>query len=234
MCVRASAAPGGARPGLLWGGDSMRIVSVLKLAAVAAPIALASPAFAGPTNLGFESDTLSGWHSNGGNAFVTSTISNSGGGSFDTAAQGDLFGGITAGLGEGVYSTLSQSFALKAGGTITGYAGFLANDYMPYNDDAYVSVNGVKLQTWDVAGVGDYGASGWIPFTFTATAAGIYTLELGVANRVDNNQSSQAVIDGVQVTGAAVPEPAGWALMVLGFGAAGTALRTGRRQISFG
>ena len=212
----------------------MRFVSWMKLAALAAPIALAAPALAGPTNLGFESDTLAGWTSNGGEAFVTGTISNSGGGSFDTAAEGYLFGGTTAGLGEGVYSTLSQSFTLKAGGTITGYAGFLSNDYTPYNDDAYVAVNGISLLTWDVAGVGDYGASGWIPFSFTAITAGVYTLELGVANRVDNKQSSQAVIDGVQVSGAVVPEPASWALMVLGFGAAGTALRSRRRQVSFG
>jgi hypothetical protein len=212
----------------------MRFVSWMKFAAAAAPIAVAAPALAGPTNLGFESDTLAGWMSNGGDAFVTGTISNSGGGSFDAAAEGDLFGGTTAGLSEGVYSTLSQSFTLRAGGTITGYAGFLSNDYTPYNDDAYVSVNDIKLLTWDVAGVGDYGASGWIPFTFTATAAGVYTLKLAVANRLDNNQSSQAVIDGVQVSGAVVPEPASWALMVLGFGFAGTALRSRRRQVSFG
>jgi len=212
----------------------MRFISWTTLAAAAAPIALAAPALAGPTNLSFESDTLSGWHSNGGTAFVTSTLSNSGGGNFEGAAEGDLFGVVEGGQGEGVYTTLSQSFRLKAGGTITGFAGFLANDYLPYDDDAYVSVNGINLQTWDVAGVGDYAASGWIPFTFTADTAGVYTLELGVVNRGDNNQSSQAVIDGVHLTGAVVPEPASWALMVLGFGTAGMALRTRRRQVVFG
>lgn len=213
----------------------MRFVSILKAAAFAAPIALAAPALSNPTNLGFESGTLSGWTSNGGSlGFVTNTIGNSNGGSFDAAKEGDLFGVVTAGLGAGAYTTLSQSFALQAGGTISGWAGFLANDYLPYDDDAYVSVNGVSLLSWDVAAVGDYQSSGWIPFTFTAATAGVYTLEIGVANQLDNNQSSQAVLDGVQVTGAYVPEPASWALMVLGFGAAGAALRTRRRHISFG
>jgi hypothetical protein len=209
----------------------MRLVSILKLAAVAAPIALAAPALAGPTNLGFESGTLTGWTSNG-NAFVTNTLTNDQGG-FNSAQEGDLFGAVTADA-PNVYSTLSQTFTLRAGGTITGYAGFLANDYEPYDDDAYVAVNGISLLTWDVDGVGDYGTSGWIPFTFTATVAGVYKLELGVVNRTDDSHSSQAAIDGVQVSGAVVPEPASWALMVLGFGAAGAALRTRRRQVSFG
>ena len=210
----------------------MRVIALMKLAAGAAPIAFAAPALAGPTNLGFENDMLTGWHSSG-SATVTGTISNSDGGSFDAAAEGILFGVVTAEAPD-VYSTLSQTFTLKAGGTITGYAGFLSNDYAPFNDDAYVSVNGISLQTWDVDSVGDYAASGWIPFTFIATTAGVYTLELGVVNRSDDSHSSQAVIDGVQVSGAVVPEPASWALMALGFGAAGMALRTRRRQVSFG
>jgi len=210
----------------------MRLVSILRLAAAAAPFVLSAPALAAPDNLGFETGTLSGWIASG-EAFPTPTISNSDGGSFDAAAEGELFGVITAGQGMGVYSTLSHSFTLNAGGTISGYAGFLANDYLPFNDDAYLSVNGVNLLAWDVVGVGDYNASGWVHFSFVAPVAGIYTLQLGVTNRNDNSMSSQAVIDGVQVTGEA-PEAASWAMMVLGFGFAGTALRTRTRRVSFG
>jgi hypothetical protein len=39
-------------------------------------------------------------------------------------------------------------------------------------------------------------------------------------------------VDNVSLA-AAVPEPASWALMILGFGAAGAALRTGRRRVAF-
>jgi hypothetical protein len=210
----------------------MRLVSILKLAATAAPLVASAPALADSGNLDFELGTLSGWIANG-EAFPTPTLSNSDGGSFDAAAEGELFGVITAGQGMGVYSTLSRSFTLNAGGTISGYAGFLANDYLPFNDDAYVAVNGGDLHAWNVDGVGDNSASGWVYFTFVAPLAGVYTLELGVTNRGDNNMSSQAVIDGVQVTGQ-VPETASWALMALGFGLAGSALRTRRRAVSFG
>jgi len=86
---------------------------------------------------------------------------------------------------------------------------------------------------WDVAAVGDYGSSGWTSFNFVAPTDGIYTLQLGVANHGDNGLDSQAVIDGVRATGM-VPEAATWGMMALGFGFAGTALRTRKRAISFG
>ena len=203
----------------------MRFFPVLKLAAVTAPIMLAAaPALAGPTNLGFEDATLSGWNGNG--AMVTSDLG------VYTAHEGVLFGAVTAGIDMDVFSTLSRSFNLKAGGTISGYAGFQANDYIPYNDSAYVKVNDTNLLYWDVAGVGDYGASGWTFFNFVAPTDGIYTLELGVANHVDNGLDSQAVIDGVQATGM-VPEAATWGMMVLGFGLAGGAMRRHRVRLAF-
>jgi len=209
-------------------GGSMRIISILRLAAAAAPMMLtAAPALAAPFNLGFEDATLADWTGNGGIAFVTPAL-----GTY-TAQEGVIFGAVQAGQGEGAYTTLSRSFALKAGGTISGYAGFLANDYIPYNDSAYLKVNGVNLLYWDVAAVGDYGSSGWTSFNFVAPTDGIYTLQLGVANHGDNGLDSQAVIDGVRATGM-VPEAATWGIMALGFGFAGTALRTRKRAISFG
>jgi len=203
----------------------MRFFPMLKLAAVAAPIMLAAtPALADPINLGFEDATLAGWNGNG--AMVTPEL-----GAY-TAHEGVLFGAVTAGLGMDVFSTLSRSFNLKAGGTISGYAGFQANDYVPYNDSAYLKVNDTNLLSWDVAGVGNYGASGWTFFNFVAPTDGTYTLELGVANHGDNGLDSQAVIDGVQATGM-VPETATWGMMVLGFGLAGSAIRRRRMRIAF-
>jgi len=206
----------------------MRITSILKIAAAAMPIALtAAPALADPINLGFEDATLLGWSGNGGTAFVTPVL-----GGY-TAQDGVIFGAVQAGLGMDIFTTLSRSFSLKAGGTISGYAGFLANDYIPYNDSAYLKVNDTNLLYWDVAAVGNYGQSGWAFFNFVAPTDGIYTLQLGVANHGDNGLDSQAVIDAVQATGM-VPEAASWAMMVIGFGFAGAALRTRRRAVSFG
>ena len=214
--------------GAIMVGGSMRIISILKLAATAAPIAFsAAPALADPVNLGFEDATLLGWSSNGGTAFVTPAL-----GGY-TAQEGVIFGAVQGGLGTDIYTTLSRSFNLKAGGTISGYAGFLGNDYLPYNDSAYLKVNDTGLLYWDIATVGDYGSSGWAFFNFVAPTDGIYTLQLGVANHGDNGLDSQAVIDAVQATGT-VPEAASWAMMVLGFGFAGVALRSRRPVVSFG
>jgi len=210
------------------GGGSMRINSILRFAAAAAPMMLtAGPALAAPFNLGFEDATLADWVGNGGTAFVTPAL-----GAY-TAQDGVIFGAVQAGQGEDAFTTLSRSFTLKAGGTISGYAGFLANDYIPFNDSAYVKVNDVNLLYWDVAAVGDFGSSGWTSFNFVAPTDGLYTLQLGVANHGDNELDSQAVIDAVRVTGM-VPEAATWSMMVLGFGFAGAALRTRKRAISFG
>jgi len=209
----------------------MRSVSFVKLAVLFAPLAFAAPGLASPTNLGFEEATLNGWTTNGGVAFVTPVLTNQNTG-FLAAKEGVLFGVVTAGLGTDVYTTLSQSFTLQAGDTLGGYTGFLANDAMPFDDSAYLSINGINLWSWSVADVGAYGTSGWKHFHFVAPSAGIYTLQLGVANHVDNIGSSQAVIDGVQLNGA-VPEPASWAMMVSGFGLAGLALRLRVRKPTF-
>ena len=210
----------------------MRSVSFVKLAVMFAPLAFAAPGLATPTNLGFEEATLHGWTTNGGVAFVTPVLTNQNTG-FLAAKEGVLFGVAMAGLGTDVYTTLSQSFALQAGGTISGYAGFLSNDTLPFDDSAYLSVNGVDLLSWSVSDVGAFGASGWTHFNFVAPKTGVYTLQLGVANHGGNSLSSQAAIDGVQLNGAAVPEPASWAMMVSGFGLAGLALRSRVRKPTF-
>jgi hypothetical protein len=176
--------------------------------------ALAAGAQAGPVNLGFETGDLSGWTASGFAGAVTSY------GAF-TPAYGKYLGFIQAGCGADVYCSLSQTFSLTAGETIKGVVGFQANDYLPYNDYADLNVNGTVLFTSDVAAVGDYGNTGWVPWSYTAASAGSYTLTLEVANNLDNALSSGAVLDS------AVPEPSTWAMMALGF--AGLAFAAARR-----
>ena len=201
---------------------------MLKTFAIAAATAVAlsaAPASAA-TNTGFEFG-LTGWTANG-NAGTTTSASV--GNNTLTPTQGKSLGYIGAGLGAGVYSTLEQSFDLQAGDVLTGDAAFMAADYLPYNDDAYLSIGGIVLGTASVATVGNYGTTGWLNFSFVAPTAGSYLLQLGVRNGLDNGLSSYALLDNVRVNGAlaGVPEPATWALMILGFGAVGGALR--RRQ----
>lgn len=202
----------------------MQIKSTL-LATAMAVLALGAAAQAqAASNLGFETGDASGWAVSGHGGATT------GYGAFG-AIEGAYLGYIEAGLGSGVYSTLTQVFDLVAGQTISGQVGFQANDYWPFNDDAYLTINGVHLFDSSVGAVGSYGDSGWQAFTYTAPTTGAYALQLGVRNDGDNAASSGAVIDKVGLS-AAVPEPAGWAMMILGFGAIGLLLRSDRRRVT--
>lgn len=197
----------------------MRLKSVIFASAVAA-LSLSAASANAATNLGFESG-LSGWTLNGNGGSSGSY------GSF-TAAEGSKLGYVEAGWA-GVYSTLTQIFTLAAGQTITGSVGFQSNDYLPYNDDAYLAINGLHLFDSSVAQVGSNGASGWKTFSYTAAAAGNYALTLGVRNVGDSQSASGAVLDNVSLS-AAVPEPATWAMMLMGFAATGVLLRSNRRR----
>ena len=59
--------------------------------------------------------------------------------------------------------------------------------------------------------------------SFTPTTSGSYSLSF--ANAGGDNQG--ALLDNVSISG--VPEPTGWAMMLLGFGGLGATLRTRRR-----
>lgn len=220
----------------------MRIISMLKLAVALAPVAVAMPVIAGPTNLGFESGDLSGWTLSGtgsGNASPAPWLAADGiSPTFDP--YGAFYGYAVAGEDE-TYTTLSQTFSLTAGSRLSFVAGFANQDgdgYFPdldafYSDVGYVAINGYKLIEWNGKDVGARANTGWVPFQYLAGATGDYTLEIGVANGGDGQVPSAVLLDNVALTGP-VPETATWAMMVLGFGAAGAALRSRRRTVSFG
>lgn len=126
--------------------------------------------------------------------------------------------------------TLRQTF-VTSGGLFSGWAAFSASDAMPYNDSAYVKVfndsSTYVLFAKDVNLVGAYGQTGWTAFS-TALAAGTWTVEAGVVNAADNFNPSHLLLDDFAM--AEAPEPATWALMLLGFGALGATLRQRRAR----
>lgn len=73
------------------------------------------------------------------------------------------------------------------------------------------------------------------PFTskssnmFSLVSGNTYTFRFEGLNAVGDNTS---FIDHVNLSGA-VPEPASWALMILGFGGVGATIRSRRRQLAF-
>jgi hypothetical protein len=175
-------------------------MKIKMIAAVLAFAANAASAGAIP-NGDFATGDLSGWTANG-----EVTVGNNG--SYNYAS-------LYAGLGQDAYTTFSQTLHLDAGDVLTGNAQFFANDYIPYNDDAFVSINGFNLFASSVGAVGDFGTSALTSFNWIATTAGDYVLTAGVANRGDNSAPSELQVSNFAVA-TNVPEPASIALMGLG------------------
>jgi len=149
-----------------------------------------------------------------------------------TATEGDYFAQLTA--GENGYTTLSQVFTLTRLSRISFDAAFLAFDYDPYDDDAFVRVRNLDTNVTtflfgsSVSLVGDQGHTSWARFSSDFLDAGNYVFEAGVQNGggdTDPTYSSKLLLDNV---GIAVPEPSTWAMMLLGFGALGATLRQRR------
>jgi hypothetical protein len=77
------------------------------------------------------------------------------------------------------------------------------------------------------------GYTGWINSTYDIAAAGNYILAFGVSNWSDQAYDSGMAFSGITVGGkpveGAIPEPGTWAMMLMGFGAVGFAMR--RRKL---
>jgi len=160
-------------------------------------------------NGSFETGDLTGWTASP--AGLVSVVS-----SYDTftPVHGNFFALLEAGE-EGVYTTLSQTFSANAGDTILGWAFFQANDYMPYDDDAYVRIvqGNLILFSSSVSAVGDYGFTPWTFFAYTFPSSGTFTIEAGVRNVEDNDLSSVLGLDYVRLVDA--PEPSSLAAFSL-------------------
>lgn len=182
-------------------------------------------------NGSFESNNLTGWAtSSGGLVQVVTSAANagytsggSGPGSFNPT-HGNYFARLEAGLGAGVYTLLSQSFAVTVGDVLSFDVYFDAGDYLPYNDDGYARLVGTTsslgLFSSNVAAVGNYGATYWTGISHTFTTAGTYQIELGVRNVRDNAAVSYLGVDNVRLESAGVPEPATVAAGLVGIAAA--------------
>lgn len=213
----------------------MTFKSVILGCAVAAAFTLPAQA-ANLLNAGFETGDTTSWTVENGPVDVVTDADDAIGvppyAEHFTATEGGYFAKLIA--GENGYTTLSQLFTLTALSRVSFDAAFLAFDYMDYDDDAFVRVRNLTtnlttvLFTSSVSVVGDQGHTSWARFSSDFLDAGDYVFEAGVQNGggdTDPTYSSQLLLDNVSV---AVPEPSTWALMLLGFGALGAALRQRR------
>lgn len=133
-------------------------------------------------------------------------------------------------VADGAVETVSQTVNLDVGLYTIGFSA-----YVPFNGfgnafNAFFtgSVAGETLATFDV----DSSTPGqWVHYAGVAniTTAGAYTTTFQFNS--GDRPAGDVVIDRVYiVAGNAIPEPGTWALMILGFGGAGAALRRSRRM----
>lgn len=80
------------------------------------------------------------------------------------------------------------------------------------------------------------GFTGWVSSDFHVAANGTYKLQFGVTNWGDNIYDTGLAFTGIKIGDReiedAVPEPATWAMMLIGFGGTGAVLRRRRALIA--
>jgi hypothetical protein len=173
----------------------------------------------GVSNYTYPGTTLDGW-TYGGSALVNAQGSSAWyGGSAPSGFGGDQFAALQA------TSSLSTTFT-TSGGTLD--LSWL-NAGRPYfgccnGDQTYsVEINGTQVGS----NFSTLSGESFTPesLTLVGLSKGSYTLTFqGLANADETS-----FIDNVSITTSAVPEPAAWAVMLVGFGVVGAAMRTQRR-----
>jgi hypothetical protein len=142
-------------------------------------------------NPGFETGNLSGWSSDGGTN-VTSSYEGY------TAPDGRDFSYTLGGCST---HTLSQSFSANAGDTLSGWAFFKANDYLPFNDSGSVQLtvagggSSAVVFSSNVNTVGSFGETPWKQWSYSFPATGTYTLKVQSTNNVDCSVPSAVGLD---------------------------------------
>ena len=140
------------------------------------------------------------------------------------ASASALEGGVTS-AGPVESATEGAAITLTITTTTPGEAvsfdwAFSTSDYLPYDDFAYVQVNGEPVGTLSsVSTVGDYGSSGTHSFNHNFAVPGTYTLVIGVADVRDTSHDSRLQLSNLSPNtsvasqvGSASQNGSGWVL----------------------
>jgi hypothetical protein len=103
-----------------------------------------------------------------------------------------------------VGAALKTTLSLHAGDIVSLDWNFTTDDYLPYNDFGFASVNGAAFLLSDIQATGSYGSTGWHTFAYTIPSDGSYTFGAGVMNDRDEAVTSFLAVDNIRVDGAVV------------------------------
>lgn len=226
-----------------------------KLLISVAALAMASSAHAAVLNGGFETNggngqigvntTLANWTIGGPPNYwfvFTPGASPTSPGQFGNVS---LYGPIAASPSGGFFvgsdpgfqnATLSQTLTgLTPGSLYTvsfNYAGGQQVGFDGATNEGWKVNFGNQTQSTALLNNANHGFTGWntASFNFIAGATGTETLSFLAIGTATQGAPPFALLDGVTVT-QGVPEPATWAMMMVGFGALGVMLRRRRREL---
>lgn len=205
----------------------MKLFALGAIASIA--IATAAPASAQNlvTNGGFEQYTalnaenepFAGWTQTANHLHSSIYVGASGANSANAAAFGSV---------GGAPDTLSQALSTAAGATYS--FSFKVRNAVDGGDGLTASFGGQKV--FDLATVKQGSLASYTAFSYSLVAAS----NLTTISFTGFDGPSHLFLDDVSVTlvsaASAAPEPATWGLMILGFGAAGVALRRSRKKVA--
>ncbi|WP_412478529.1 retention module-containing protein [Azonexus sp. IMCC34839] len=131
------------------------------------------------------------------------------GGLSGIAAEGSGYDDATNG------SAIQTTLNVNAGDVVTFSWSFNADDYSPYNDFAFVTINGEPVQLADIAQVGSYNETPWQTYSFVVSAGGVLNLGFGVMNTGDSGVNSYLLLSDLAINGSPVangfePGLSGW------------------------
>lgn len=181
-----------------WKRNAWIVIAGVALVLAPMPSAAAAPL----ANPGFETGNFSGWGVSippGAFAGVLTSYTGTTTGFVATPFNGRFFAVLKTD-GPGSQTRVFQTVGLAAGETLGGAAFFKAEDYCPYNDASQVLViraggpTSVVFSS-SVCSVGNYGYTGWTPWSFTAPVAGTYLVEARISNSGDSGLDSFMGID---------------------------------------
>jgi hypothetical protein len=126
----------------------------------------------------------------------------------------------------------AQSPLIGAADTAYTFTFWVASVYPDSPADLQLWINGAAVNGASFQALGGQaGLGNWQEFSYTGTSPDSGLKSIALSNLNTAASGNDFALDDMHLGGTAVPEPASWALMILGFGGAGAMLRSNRRRM---